>query len=69
MNEDHYRYFLRHPVFGEKEVSREEFIKAERQAGFRPKGGGDGLATGGFGSNEGISGRIEPLNQEPNREE
>ena len=42
----------------EVEVTREEFIKAERQAGFYPKGGGDHLATGGF-SGGGIRGRIK----------
>jgi hypothetical protein len=31
------KYFLKHDVFGEKEVTREEWIKAERAAGFRPK--------------------------------
>ena len=39
------------------EVTEEEFIKAERSAGFRPKYG-DGVATGGF-SNGSISGRVE----------
>ncbi len=40
-----------------KEVTKEEFINAERAAGFRPKSG-DGVATGGFGGN-GVSGRVE----------
>lgn len=41
------------------EVTKEEFIRAERAAGFRPKVGmpQDGLATGGF-SNGGIRGFI-----------
>jgi len=41
----------------EKEVTKEEFIKAERQAGFYSKFGPDHLATGGFGGG-GISGSI-----------
>lgn len=59
------RYFLSHPVFGEKEVTREEWVKAERQAGFRPPCLSDNPrywtepATGGFYSNAGVSGRIE----------
>lgn len=40
------------------EVTKEKFIRAERAAGFRPKGDGDGLATGGF-SDGGVSGKIE----------
>ena len=40
------------------EVTERQFITAERAAGFRPKGGGDGLATGGF-SGGGVSGGIE----------
>lgn len=34
----------------EKEVTKEEYIKAERQAGFHSKLGPDHEATGGFGS-------------------
>ncbi|EAM7657038.1 hypothetical protein GSB13_003858 [Salmonella enterica] len=51
------RYFLSHPAFGEKEVTQEEFINAERAAGFYPKSG-SGVATGGFGSGD-IRGRVE----------
>jgi hypothetical protein len=59
-------YFLSCTVAGEeieKEVSLEEFCKAERAAGFQPKMTSDNPlymftpATGGFGGN-GISGRI-----------
>jgi len=42
----------------EQEVTREQFIRAERGAGFRPKYGGDGLATGGFSTGT-IRGRIQ----------
>lgn len=63
------RYFLSVTLAGEKierEVSVEEFCRAERQAGFYPKGAANAPrfmttpATGGFGSTaSGISGRIE----------
>lgn len=52
-------YFLEHSAFGKKQVTREEWILAERSAGFCPKGGGDGPATGGF-SSDGIRGSIRP---------
>lgn len=52
------RYFLEFMGM-KKEVTREEWIKAERAAGFRPKGGGDEEATGGFGSSQGVNGSIE----------
>ena len=63
-----YRYFLSATIAGEKierEVTLEEFCKAERAAGFRPKlWSGDPAymttpATGGFSSSSGISGRTE----------
>ena len=44
------------------EVTERQFITAERAAGFRPKGGGDGLATGGF-SGSGVRGRIEMVSE------
>jgi hypothetical protein len=63
------RYFLSITLAGEKierEVSVEEFCKAERQAGFRPKMASDNPrymttpAMGGFGSTmSGVSGRTE----------
>jgi hypothetical protein len=59
MSDDTYNYFLEHAIFGKKQVTREEWIKAERSAGFHPKYGGDGPATGGFSGN-GISGSILP---------
>lgn len=56
-------YFLRfsNDLFGEtpwRRVTRQEFIAAERQSGFYPKGGGDHLATGGFVGNTGSQGRV-----------
>lgn len=39
-------------------VSFEQFRHMERSAGFYPKGGGDGLATGGFTGANGRQGRI-----------
>jgi len=54
------RYFLKSGWSdrGWEEVSKQTFINAERGAGFRPKYGGDGVATGGFGSSNGVSGRV-----------
>jgi hypothetical protein len=59
------RYFLTdHPVLGEKEVTEKEWIAAERAAGFFPKYGIKGPATGGFSnSHTGVSGRIEFITQ------
>jgi len=57
------KYFLEEGE-GKKEVTRKEWIQAERAAGFRPKmastdpGYMDTCATGGFTGN-GISGSIE----------
>ena len=52
------KYYLSHKILGEKEVSKEEFIKAERNAGFYPKSGnGDDCATGGFAA-AGINGTV-----------
>jgi len=61
--EDYYKackYYLFHEALGEKEVTMEEYVKAERSAGFRPKDrSGEGLpATGGFGGS-GIRGSVE----------
>ncbi len=62
------KYFLNATIGGEKierEVTLEEFCKAERGAGFRPKlWSGDPAymttpATGGFSNSNGISGRTE----------
>ena len=58
------KYFLSHPQLGEKEVTKEEFIKAERAAGFRSNSGSmDDCATGGFSGN-GISGSIKYIELE-----
>lgn len=63
------RYFLAVQLGGEKierEVTVEEFCKAERAAGFRPKlPSSDRFymttpATGGFGGSGGVSGRVSP---------
>lgn len=43
---------------GWTEVTKDDWIRAERSAGFRSKFGDDHEATGGF-SGGGISGRIE----------
>jgi len=40
------------------EVTKEQFIAAERNAGFHSKSGPDSLATAGF-SGDGFSGKIE----------
>lgn len=61
MSDDSYDYFLEHSIFGKKQVTKEEWVSAERSAGFHPKYGGDGPATGGFSGN-GISGSIRPKN-------
>lgn len=62
------RYFLSAKLGSEyvkREVTLEEFCKAERAAGFRPKMPSTDPrymttpATGGFGSSEGISGHVE----------
>lgn len=58
------KYILSHPAFGDREVSRSEYIAAERAAGFRPKSGNDDdLATGSF-SGGGIEGRVEHVTDE-----
>ena len=54
---EQYIYLLRADFQKEyQEVTRDEFIQAERCAGFRPKAG-NGVATGGFGGG-GVSGSI-----------
>lgn len=52
------RYFLSHECLGEMQVSKEQFIKAEKAAGFHSKLGPDHCATGGFGG-AGLQGRVE----------
>ena len=63
-----HRYFLSCKLGAEKverEVTLEEYCKAERAAGFRPKLWSSDPAymttpaTGGFSNGDGISGRIE----------
>ncbi len=67
-----YRYFLSSTFAGEKfekEVSVEEFCRAERSSGFQPKmassdpGYMTTPATGGFSSSYGISGRTEYIKE------
>lgn len=55
------RYFLRGSWSQEwSEVTKEEYVKAERGAGFRPKGFDMGqAATAGFGSSSGVHGKVE----------
>lgn len=57
------KFFLSHPVFGEKEVTRKEFIAAERAAGFYSTTGSD-VATGGFSSLGGLSGSVRYIRVE-----
>jgi hypothetical protein len=58
------KYFLSHPVLGEKECTEKEYIQAERAAGFFPKFGIKGPATGGFSNSRGdVSGRVEYITQ------
>ena len=58
------KYFLKYRNEKEKEVTQEEWISAERGAGFRPKLPTDDprymkvCATGGFGGNN-VEGRIK----------
>lgn len=50
------RYWLRVSGLAWQEATKDQFIKAERSAGFRPKSG-DGVATGGFSCGA-IQGRV-----------
>lgn len=62
------KYFLEYKGM-KKEVTKQEWIEAERRAGFRPKCscGRDQKceheATGGFGSGEGINGSIQYIKE------
>lgn len=66
------KYFLSANIAGEeieREVSLEEYCKAERSAGFRPKMCSTHPnymrtpATGGFGSSAGIGGRVKYIEE------
>lgn len=66
------KYFLKHELLGEQEVTLESFVKAERAAGFYPKhisahdpAYATTLATGGFSVHGGISGRIDFFSDRP----
>jgi hypothetical protein len=52
------RYFLETSWQDKKEVTKEQFIQAERNAGFHCKPGITGCATGGF-SGGGVHGTVE----------
>ena len=59
-----YKYYLQTFYNKEwKEVSKEEFMRAERIAGFHSKRGPGTVATGGF-SGGGMRGRIEYIIEE-----
>ena len=51
------RYWLSVAGLPKQEATKEQFIQAERAAGFYPKGEGNGPATGGFNS-RGVAGSI-----------
>lgn len=61
------RYFVKIDDCPEREVTAEEFVRAERDAGFHPKPGCGPFATAGFGvtrydgpdGRRSINGRIE----------
>lgn len=59
------KYLLRYGDGEEKEVTKEDWIRAERNAGFRPKLPHDHpnfmkvCATGGFGSRSNVEGRVK----------
>ena len=58
------RYYIKYDEEDDwREVSRERFIRAEKQAGFRSKFGTDQVATGGFSGN-GIQGKVSYFNVE-----
>lgn len=61
------RYYLRRNRGRWREVSRDGFIAAEREAGFIPKSGCGPLATAGFGISGPdleLDGRIEGMDDE-----
>ena len=65
------RYYLTIGTQPEAEVTEEEFVRAERRAGFHPKPGCGPVATGGFGSGA-IKGRVDysdPLPARPSLQE
>jgi hypothetical protein len=55
-------YYISYKGLGEKEVTLEEFIRAEQQHGFHSKFGKDHPATGGFSSGD-FSGTVQYLEQ------
>lgn len=52
------RYYLKCGDGAERKVTQDEFVRAERTAGFRPKPGCGPVATGGFSSGV-LAGRVE----------
>lgn len=59
-----YQYYLSSDVHPEKQVTEQEFIRAEQNAGFRSKFGPHHVATGGF-SGRGMHGRVVFVQPEP----
>lgn len=51
------KYYLSSEVHPEREVTEQEFIRAEQAAGFHSKFGRDHVATGGFSRGD-VSGRV-----------
>lgn len=51
------RYWLRISGHAWQEATKDQFVQAERSAGFRPKPGCGDVATGGF-SNGSLQGRV-----------
>jgi len=52
------RYWLQKDGSPWREVTREEFVSAEKDAGFYPKSGCGSVATNGFSSSSGIAGKV-----------
>lgn len=62
MNPDGKRYWIRVGENPEQEVTREDFIKLERSAGFFSRFGPDEVATAGF-ANGALTGRVEIVDE------
>ena len=60
MSSDGKRYWVQVGENPEQEVSREDFIKLERSAGFRSKFGPNEVATAGFSTGV-LKGRVETV--------
>lgn len=65
----HEKYYLKADFMDEeKEVTKEEFIRAEQAAGFRSKFGPNSVATGSFAGG-GVSGRTKYVADEETNDE